>query len=241
MSLRPFWFWTFLITMLICMATRNTEVMMANDSIRLAKNIYQREAINMATLFQKAIESRGNDYLDAEFLLRQGNSDAINTLCQNRNHPNPIARLMVESLLLWMEGKTSEYQAALDYLDYIPKRLAKTPVGVPPPIGVSNELSDRFGSRVADFLALRLVKQDDWPRWRVIGILFYLKEQKLPSTTSALIRFAAETENDEARSHAIEAIKAIADEELKVKLQIERSRLEAMHKNWPNELDHLVN
>lgn len=242
MSLRPFGL-CFLFTILICMVIIKTEVAMAKDTIRLVEKIYQTKVINMDTLFQKAIESRGKDYLDAEYLLRQGGSAAVNTLYQNRNHPDPIARLIVESLLLWLQGKASEHQAALDYLDYIPKRLAKTPVGSPPPLGVSNELRDRFGDRVANFLALRLVKQDDWLRWRVISILFYLSEQKLPSTTYALIRFAVETPNEEARNYAIEAIKAIGDKDLKAKLSFERSRLQGLglQKNWPSELDGLVN
>lgn len=240
MSLRPLDLWLVLFIALICIAIGKGEVLPANDRIRLTENVNRTEVINMDTLFQKAIESHGKAYLDAEYLLRQGGSAAINTLYQNRNHPDPIARLMVESLLPWMQGKAPEYQAAFDYLDYIPKRLAETPAMTPPPIGIANALSEYFGYRVANFLALRLVKQNDWPRWRVVGILFYLKEQKLPSTTSALIRFAAETGSDEAMGYAIEAIKAIADTDLKAKLRVERKRLESMHKSFPEELAGLA-
>lgn len=226
--------------LLVCNPLVEVGIRQESNFTSVVKSDDRVEAPYMDALLQKAIERYGKNYLDAEYQLRQGGSAAINTLQKNRNHPDPIARLMAECLLLWMQGKAPEYQEVLDYLGYIPKELAKTPVGYPPPIGICNDLSERFASRVADFLALRLVKEKDWPRWRVVGVLFYLEKQQLFSTTSALIRFAAETNSKEARGFAIEAIKAIADPDLKAKLGMGRKRLEEMHQKLPKELTNLA-
>ena len=232
--------WLLLFALSACNPIAEVGIRQETAVTGVVKSNGQPEARYMDALFQKAIESYGKDYLDAEYQLRQGGSAAMNTLRQNRNHPDPIARLMVECLFLWMQGKAPEFQAALDYLDDAPKRVEGTRLLAPPPISIAYVLNKRFGSRVADFLALRLVKEKDWPRWRIAGILLYLEEQKLPSTTSALIRFASETENNEARGYAIEAIKAIADPDLKTKLGVERKRLEEMHKKLPEELANLA-
>jgi hypothetical protein len=101
-------------------------------------------------------------------------------------------------------------------------------------------LNERFGSRVADFLALRLVKEPNWPRWRVTGILLYLKEQKLPSTVSALLRYITETESDESRVYALETVQAIADPQLQSKLLMERERLNTKYKDLDKVLQSLA-
>jgi hypothetical protein len=70
--------------------------------------------------------------------------------------------------------------------------------------------------------------------------LLYLEEQKLPFTTSAVIRFAAETENQEMKKRATETINAIGDPELKQKLEIERKRLEELDKKLPKDLANML-
>jgi hypothetical protein len=198
------------------------------------------QTTQMDAWFQKAVGSHGKDYLDAEYHLRKGGAAALDTLQQNRDHPDPVARLMVECLLAWMQGTAREYQKALDYLDRLPQELAGTCAPFPSADGVAGSLSEWFGSRVADFLALRLAKEIDWPRWRVVGILLYLEEQKLPSTTSAVIRFASETHSNEGRECAIDILRAIADPELKQKLAIERKRLDDLDKKLPKDLANML-
>jgi hypothetical protein len=193
----------------------------------------------MDAIFEKAILSTGREYLAAEQQLMQGGTYAAETLSKNLQHPDPLARLTAKVLLEWMEGKAPEYQAALEYLDYIPKRLAETPAGAPRPIGVANDLNERFGGRVAEFLALRLFKEADWPRWKILGVLFYLKEQHMVSTTEALIRFASDTQNDEWRKIAIEAINAAHDPDLQNKLAAERQRIEPEKRTLPAALTTL--
>jgi hypothetical protein len=194
----------------------------------------------MDTMIQIAAESRGKTYLDVEHELMRNNPTTIYVLQQNRNHPDPVIRLMVSCLLSWISGKVPEYQAVLDYLDEVPKRVARTPARVPAPESVAFVLNERFGSRVADFLALRLVKEPNWPRWRVTGILLYLKEQKLPSTVSVLLRYITETESDESRVYALETVQAIADPQLQSKLLMERERLNTKYKDLDKVLQSLA-
>lgn len=193
----------------------------------------------METVFQTAVTNRDETYLDAEARLRSGGAPAAEVLDRNRDHPDPIARLIAHTQLKWMQGRAPDYQAALEYLEWIPKRLAKTPVGTPPPQAVANDLSERFGAGAADFLALRLVKQTDWPRWKRLGVLFHLQQQRSPATTAALIRLAAESGDAEMRRYVSEALKGMEDPDLEAKLAYERERLEAHDRTLPEELKEL--
>jgi hypothetical protein len=194
----------------------------------------------MDTMIQNAAKSRGQTYLNIERELTRDNPVTVHGLQRYRNHPDPVIRLMVGCLLSWISGNAPEFQSALDYLEEAPKRVARTPARFPSPGSVAYVLNERFGSRAADFLALRLAKELNWPRWRVLGILRYLKEQKLASTTSALLRFSMETDSEEARGYAIGAIQAIADPELEAKVQIERQRVEEKHQALVTVLENLT-
>ena len=193
----------------------------------------------MDTLFEKAVASYGQDYVQVEKTLLRGGESTAATLRRNLDNTDPVARIMAQCLLDRVEGRAPDYQAALDYLDYIPKRLARTPVGLPPPRGVAAELADRFDGRVADFLALRLVKGTDWPDWQVMGVLLYLTDQHLISPTAALVRFAAETKNEGWRKAAIEAIRAARDRDLAAKIAFERGRFKAQQKMLPKALEEM--
>lgn len=215
-------------------------VLLAMGAIADAARKQSGEVSVMDTVFQAAAASRGDPYLEAESQLRDGGTAAAEVLQGYREHPEPIARLLATTLLKWVRGQAPEYQAALEYLEYIPKRLAKTPVGAPPPTGVANELGERFGGRAADFLALRLVKETDWPRWKSLGVLLYLQRQTSPITTAALLRFVADSDDAEMRRFGAEAITAIDDPDLAGKLAVERARLEAQRRPLPAELRDLA-
>ena len=180
----------------------------------------------MDVLFEQAVISKGADYLAAEQGLRTQPGAAEPVLRRNLANPDGMARMLAEVLLAWTGNMAREYQQTLDYLDYLPARLARTPISSPSPTGIAGYLNKHFDGRVAEFLALRLLKSPDWPRWRVLGVLFYLKDQKLPSTTAALIRYAAETANQEFAASAVEAIRSIPDPDLRKKIAAERRRAE---------------
>lgn len=193
----------------------------------------------MDAVVAQAAASSGQAYLGLEEQLRAGGREATDALRLRLTDPDPVNQLMARVLLAWMEGRAPECPEALEYLEALERRLAKTPVGSPPPVGVAAELDDRFGPRAAECLALRLVKELDWPHWRVMGVLFYLRDQRVPETTSALVRFVALTAEDGWRKAAVEAIQAIQDPELGRKLALERQRLAAVGKSLPAALEEL--
>ena len=195
---------------------------------------------NMDDTFALAVLSHGQDYVRAEKTLRDGGGSAKATLQKNLVNPDPLARLIAQVLLEWMEGTKPEDQKALDYLDGLPKRLASTPLTMPPPDGVAAELKNRFGGRVAEFLAVRLVKGTDWPRWRSLAVILYLQSQYLPSTTAPLIRFASDTKDDSLRNAAVEVIKNAHDPELGAKITAEKLRLAMQDKVLPEGLRAMV-
>lgn len=194
----------------------------------------------MQAIFDAAVQSHGQAYLDADRKLRAGGIPAEMVLRNNLHHADPVARMLARTTLDWVEGSAKDYQDTLDYLDYLPNRLARTPITVPPPSGVAAYLTLHFEGRVADFLSVRLVKGTDWEYWRVAGVLFYLKEQARPSTTEPLLRFAVETKDDELRGWAIEAITASNDPDLKAKLDVERRRTQALAIPFPAALAALT-
>ncbi len=176
----------------------------------------------MDPVFEEAVNSSGPGYEEAERKLRDARAGALPTLRRNLHHSDPVARLIARVILDWFEGSAQDYQAALDYLDYVPRRLARTPIGNPSPLGVAAYLTQHFGARVVDLLAVRLVKGTDWPHWRVMAVLFYLRDHARPSITEVLLRFAAGTQNDEWRGAAIDAIRAAQDPDLRAKIEAER-------------------
>lgn len=200
-----------------------------------------QENIDMDRIFDKAMSSYDQVYINAEETLLNGGQAAVITLQKQVQSPDPIACLIAKTLLKRIQNQAPEQQKALDYLEHIPKRLAKTPRGKPSPQGVANDLNENFGDLVLDILSLRLVKQTEWPAWQTKGVLFYLRDNNKASTFSALIRFAAETKNKEWQELVINILKTGNDKNLKEKLTFERKRIENMKKKFPDILDSLNN
>jgi len=192
----------------------------------------------LSQIFEEAVRSKGEIYLSHEQKLIKGVGMDKSLLSQKLSHNDPVGRLLASVLIAWIQDEKQEFIKALGYLDYIPRYIEKTPVLTPPPDGVAAYLSKHFQGRVTKLLTLRLLKED-WPRWRVFGVLLYLKEQKDRATTEGLIRFAVETPNDEWRKFAVETIQAIGDPALPVKVDAERKWLEQSGISIPKEVDRL--
>lgn len=194
----------------------------------------------MDAVFAAAVRDSGSDYLDAERQLLDGGPAALAVLRGHLDHSDPIGRMITRQLLDRMEGRASDIEPALAYLDGLPARIERTPLPAPPPSGVATYLGEHFQARVADFLALRLVKETQAPHWRVMAVLLYLRQQALPSTTTALVRFAADTRNEEWRETAVSAIRAIGDPALQPKLLAEGERLQRRGRELPHALSGLI-
>lgn len=194
----------------------------------------------MDAVFATAVREHGPDYLDAERQLLDGGPAAQAVLRGYLDHSDPIGRMIARQLLDRMEGRAPDVAPALAYLDGLPARIERTPLPAPPPSGVAIYLSEHFQARVADFLALRLVKETQAPHWRVLGILLYLRQQALPSTSTALVRFAADTRDETRREAAVAAIQAIDDPALQAKLLAERERAQQRGDELPHALSSLI-
>lgn len=189
--------------------------------------------------FAEAVTAMGKDYLDAEKKLRDAGAAAGPALRAQENHPDPVGRLLARCLADWVEGKAPNNDKALQHLDELPARKARTVMQVPSPSGTAAYLTKHFGASVVDCLALRLVKAVDWPHWRVMAVLLYLQQHKPPTATAALVRFVAETSNDEHRDLALQVLKEVDDPDLAAKIAFERARLAKVKKALPQGLADL--
>ena len=194
----------------------------------------------MDEIFRRAVQQAGQDYVDAERELLQGGAAAVVTLrAQLTGNRDPLARLVAECVLDQIEGRKPEYAEAMAYIDGLPLKLARTPITSPSPTGIASYLTKHYGDRVAPYLALRLVKGTDWPRWKVNGVLFYLRDQRVPATSFPLLRFAVETGVDEWRGTAVEALRNIEDPGLRAKIEAERQRLQRERRTLPEPIAEL--
>ena len=192
--------------------------------------------------FNQALVAQGVQYLALESKLRDEIAPDPQKAAQslaNLVKAEPIAQLMATVLLGWVGQDKGDSIEALDYLDKIGPKLKRSAVGHPRPAGVAGRLADSYSDRVANLLALRLVKQEDWPHWRVEGVLQYLQECKKATTTSALLRFAMEAKDEEWRRDAIETVKSIGDPDLAAKLTFEKARQRTLGKPIPDEFHGL--
>ncbi|MFL5910942.1 MAG: hypothetical protein ACJ768_10280 [Gaiellaceae bacterium] len=176
-------------------------------------------------VFRRAMISEGDAYLMAESELRDSPESAP-VLRAHLSDPDPIGRLAAGVMLEWSESSGDDFGQVTEYLDDLQRTFAPTVAGAPRVTGVIEDLTRRFGGRLAEFLALRLVQQPQ-PSWRVLTTLGYLDRHKNPATTEALIRFAAQTREPRLQQLAAQVVANLGDPALAQKLQAERDRLVA--------------
>jgi hypothetical protein len=211
------------------------------DEARAEKKAEHMQA-SFEDLFDEALVAQGTIYLSCEQKLRDLIRANQQNLAEAKKHladAEPIAALLASVLLDWNKKSATEFSVALDYLDRVGPKVRRTAIGYPPPLGIADYLKSHFADRVAQLLALRLTKQDDWPPWRISGIVFYLGSCRMPATTAALLRFAMEARLPQWRADAVEAIKEIGDKDLAAKLAVEKARARSMGRAVPPELTSL--
>jgi hypothetical protein len=198
----------------------------------------------MSITFERAAEASGGEFLQLELDLRA--SSQLDRTESERlrkaalSHVDPVGRLLARVILDWAGPREKDFKSALDYLEQAPIKLAPTAAGLPSAMGIEGYLTLHFADRVAELLAVRLVKEDGWPQWKVVGIIFYLKAHKVLSTTSALIRFAIETQEAEWRRFALQTIREINDPKLGPKLAFEIARAKKLKRPLPVDVKTLA-
>jgi hypothetical protein len=68
----------------------------------------------------------------------------------------------------------------------------RTQIPYPRPDVLASDLDYEHGARVVPYLAVRLMKEPEWPDWKVAAVLQYLAMEKDEKALPALVRFAAE-------------------------------------------------
>lgn len=192
--------------------------------------------VQLEATFQKAIQATGADYLTAEQTLRDAGSSLTPVLAKRRTD-DPLSQLLATVLAQELSGGAAQHQAVLRYFQEVPKRLERTALGKPSPSGVAAWLEKHHADRVAELLALRLVKSAGWPHWQTFGVLLYLERcpgAHHPTVTFPLIQFIA-TATGDTRKQALQTLVKMNDPSLS--LQLERAR-KSQHE-WPADLTAL--
>jgi hypothetical protein len=181
------------------------------------------DASNTDPLFERALASEDEAYRLAEERLR----DVADTAALQRqlSHPDPVGRLMAAVLLESTEAAGDDFRKATEYLERAERRFSETVAGTPPVRGIVDNLSRTFEGRLANFLALRLVKESEPPPWRALVTLAYLERHPSPTANDAIIRFAARTEAPELQEVSAQVLAKSGDPDLAQKLAAERERL----------------
>ena len=194
----------------------------------------------MENLFERARITTGSDYVQAERQLRRlvtaGDAQTLAAIKQGALLPDPLAPLLAEVLLAAAGPSAKDYDDLEQLLVNLPATMARTALGKPMPDVFRRMVTEGYGNRATKFLALRLVKQPEWPDWLVSGVLLYLREHKDPATTAAIIRFAAVTPAPHRREWAREALAAIGDPALAARLDGAQRWAEANKLPFPPEL-----
>jgi MoxR-like ATPase len=195
---------------------------------------------NMDEIFKDAVQSRGADYLKAEAALLTGGAPAAAVLQANLKGKSRAVQLLARTLLAWQSGKAPEYQKAIELIDAKEAEAAVSPRGSPSPTGLARALAKTFGPKAVDVLAVRLMKELGWPAWKVLGVLRYLEEQGPLEAAPAVVRFAAQTLEDDLRRAAVRVLGKVPPAELVECLREEQVYLEGRLRELPPELEALM-
>ena len=198
----------------------------------------------MEDLFERAAASTGAEYVEAERQLRQrassGLVEAEEAIRRGGQSSDPLTRLLAEVLLSARGDAARDYENLEKLFENLPAHTARTPLGTPSPSAFASILARGYGNRATKFLALRLVKEPDWPNWQAIGALLYLQGQRDPATTAAILRFMTISAHLDRRIWARDALAKIADPTLAPKVDEARGWAKAHKLPLPPELADLA-
>jgi hypothetical protein len=184
---------------------------------------------SMDELVAEALDTGGRGYLDAEARLRAGGAEAAAALQRHLAEGTRLRRLVARVLLSWVGGKAPQFSAALDGIRALGVEARGTPEGRPEPTAVAYHLDSRFGDSVVDVLAVRLVKESEWPSWKTRGVLLYLAAHHPETVAAALARYVVQSRGDEELRQARAILARVVPAERQACLHEEEQRL-AQHR-----------
>jgi len=147
---------------------------------------------SVTELFKTAVTSYGKNYLDAEQALRAGGTATATELqkIQADTSQTPLTRFIAGTIADWANGKGGSFDAALKTLANVQTRASKTPRNVPLADTAAAKL--QLFDDIENFLALRMLKEIDWPAWQVMAAIVYLGYWGTSSVIPALYQFQAD-------------------------------------------------
>lgn len=193
---------------------------------------------DMEALFQRALVSEDEAYLNAEARLMESAREAPGSL--GRLAPDdPVGRLLAR-VLESAEERAADVEEASRYLDEAERWFARTVVGVPRVDAVVENLTRQHGGRLAEVLALRLVRVPSAPEWRARTALAYIERHPTPTVTEAVVRFATTTQLPQHQAAVARTLAAIDDPAMGSKVAAERERLARSGRSLPPALASLA-
>ena len=156
------------------------------------------EATDHDHLLHRYFHSYGKQHVAAEQRLRQMGPGAEFASQANQvgvDEVDPVIPLMRSVLSTLQSEQGVELDAAMSHMDQQAERYEGTQVPHPRPDVLASDLDYEHGARAVPYLAVRLMKEPEWPDWKVAAVLQYLAMEKEEKALPALVRFAAENKN----------------------------------------------
>jgi hypothetical protein len=172
-------------------------------------------------LYQKALTSSGQSYLEDERQLLAQGEQAAAFLSERLKDAPPLAKLVAQAILGRLR-RDPEFEECLKFIDDTEQRAQRSVMGAPPPEYVAAALFHKFGNRVSPLLGVQLLKlQEIWPHWKTLATLLYLGKLESASAADVLICFVASTTDDHQRNLAIRSLVAVGDANVLAKIEAE--------------------
>lgn len=149
-------------------------------------------------LLHQYFHGYGKQHVAAEQRLREMGPDpepASRISSAAIDEADPVVPLMRSVLSTLQSGQGEELDAAMSHMDQQAEHYEGTQVPYPRPDVLASDLDYEHGARAVPYLAVRLMKEPDWPDWKVAAVLQYLAMEKEEKALPALARFAAENKN----------------------------------------------
>lgn len=180
-------------------------------------------------LLHQYFHGYGKQHVAAERRLREiGPGTALALQSAEVDEADPVVPLMKSVLLALQSEQGAELDAAMAHMDRQAERYEGTQVPHPRPDVLASDLDYEHGVRAAPYLAVRLMKEPDWPAWKKAAVLEYLAMEKQESVLPALVRFAAENSNPGHQrmiAHALSVFSANATAKAKRDEERHRTRI----------------
>jgi hypothetical protein len=149
-------------------------------------------------LLHQYFHGYGKQHVAAERRLREmGPGEELASQMSNAgvDEADPVVPLMKSVLSTLQSERGGELDAAMSHMDQQAESYEGTQTQYPRPDVLASDLNYEHGARAVPYLAVRLMKEPDWPAWKVAAVLQYLAMEKDEKALPALARFTAENKN----------------------------------------------